>query len=180
MTDRDPDFDVPPNRPSQRQQLVNEHFGVARPGVVTPEDLNLAAGSVHTHPPRGTSRHTHQADWPAAHSVPPTVRKRTPGRPKGSKNKPKSDIKPAPKPRGRPLGALDKGPRKSYTWKSPNQNSRITHSPLATPTPQRARGRIATPLSPTMPYNNAAIAPPEEITGQCTLPRKLSRMEPTL
>lgn len=59
MTDRDPDFDVPPNRPSQRQQLVNERFGVARPGVVTPEDLNLAAGSVHTHLPRGTSQHTH-------------------------------------------------------------------------------------------------------------------------
>ena len=28
-----------------------------------------------------------------------------------------------------------------------------------------------------MPYNNAAIAPPEEITGQCSLPRMSSLLQ---
>lgn len=130
----------------------------------------------------------------------PRVIKRTLGRPRGSLNKPKNSVK-VPKKKGRPLGATDSRPRKQYTWKTPRKNGASwrhlppisegnlslnseTQSPttrgLGSP-PPRGIQAVTVPShispvqinSPTMPYNNAAIAPPEEITGGCSLPCKL-------
>lgn len=140
------------------------------------------------------------ASKPATADIaPPRVVKRTLGRPRGSLNKPKDFVK-VPKKKGRPLGALDSRPRKQYTWKTPRKNGASwanlplisegnlslnseTQSPttryLGSP-PPRGIQAVTVPSqvspvrinSPTMPYNNAAIAPPEEITGGCSLPCK--------